>query len=265
MNNILLIGDVHGQCSPFKKLRQRLKNNEHYTIICLGDFSANYFLNERDEFFKEELRKYNFTYFVIRGNHEMRPSILFDTKTWGLKEFFNGPVMYEYNFPYILYASDFVCSYIINNLKTLIIPGAYSVDKYYRLENNLTWFKDEQLTIEEQQRGLKVVSAADANFDLILSHTCPLEFQPTDLFLSCIDQMMVDTSMERYLNYINKLVNYKYWCWGHYHKFRDYGFVEDGSALEEKINSQKRRMIMLYDRAIRLDDLINNKTENLLI
>lgn len=30
----------------------------------------------------------------------------------------------------------------------LVIGGAYSVDKYYRLENNMLWFADEQPSAE---------------------------------------------------------------------------------------------------------------------
>ena len=38
--------------------------------------------------------------------------------------------------------------FIMDGTKHLVIGGAYSVDKYYRLENNLLWFADEQPSAE---------------------------------------------------------------------------------------------------------------------
>lgn len=35
----------------------------------------------------------------------------------------------------------------------LVIGGAYSVDKYYRLENDLLWFADEQPSAEIKTYG----------------------------------------------------------------------------------------------------------------
>ena len=65
--------------------------------------------------------------------------------------------------------------------------------------------------------------------DLILSHTCPIGYEPTDLFMSTIDQSMVDKTMERYLDFIEHGVDYKIWLWGHFHEFRDYSRL-DGKA-----------------------------------
>ena len=57
-------------------------------------------------------------------------------------------------------------------------------------------------------------------FDLILTHTCPISNEPTDLFLNFIDQSMVDKSMEQFLEKIKNNVLWDVWLFGHYHADR---------------------------------------------
>ena len=53
--------------------------------------------------------------------------------------------------------------------------------------------------------------------DVVLSHTCPLDYQPVDMFLSGIDQSAVDSSTEEWLSEIEYELDYKKWYCGHYH------------------------------------------------
>ena len=232
---IWVIGDIHGSFKPIRNFSQwnLNKQTEDDVMICLGDFGGNFFFDYRDEKFKEKLGKYHMTYFVIRGNHEQRPSLCAQDRptAWHQELFFDNYVWVENDYPYIKYAMDCPSVYTINGYKTLVIPGAYSVDKYYRLAVGNTWFEQEQLTESEMEVGRILVSFY-RQFDLILSHTCPIIYEPTDLFLGGIDQSMVDKTMERYLGEIeNDLLPYKLWCWGHYHKTRVYPQNEKGQPL----------------------------------
>ena len=58
---------------------------------------------------------------------------------------------------------------------------------------------------------------ADKPFDAILSHTCPYKYIPREMFLSGIDQSMVDDSTERWLDSIEERVSYRAWFCGHWH------------------------------------------------
>ena len=105
-----------------------------------------------------------------------------------------------------------------------MIGGAYSVDKWYRL-NCATpgaswtgWFKDEQLTPEEMQDIETRMSGH--HFDFILTHTCPYAWQPFDLFLRGVDQSSVDNSMERWLDEFKEKVTWNAWLFGHFHNDR---------------------------------------------
>lgn len=95
------------------------------------------------------------------------------------------------------------------------------MDKWHRLRNHWPWFADEQLSEEEMQYGRELI-AREQSVDLVISHTCPLMFEPTDLFLPFIDQSQVDKTMERYLAEVEVKLGYKRWAWGHYHDDRLY-------------------------------------------
>lgn len=258
-----VIGDIHGSFKPIRDFHLRHNTNKEYNeaekyMICLGDFCVNYFLDEdenhRDRNTKQKLGRYPFTYFVIRGNHEERPENLAKKHPdkWYQEVFWNGPVWVEKDFPYIKYALDGPGLYDIPcgdiELNTLTLPGAYSVDKEYRLMMGYSWFPDEQMKNEEKELAWDYIRACHYNFDLVLSHTCPCCYEPTDLFLKSIDQSKVDKDMERFLGAVEyALEDYKAWLWGHYHAFRDYP------------RTNGRRKTMLYSQeVIDLEQYMNN-------
>jgi hypothetical protein len=56
--------------------------------------------------------------------------------------------------------------------------------------------------------------------DLVLTHTCPISWQSTDLFINNINQFQIDNTMEIWLDEIEKCIEWKVWCFGHYHADR---------------------------------------------
>lgn len=248
MKNVYVIGDLHQDFKPVRALARQLglegvpaTYNRENVLICLGDFGANFSFDYRDRNFKDKMGKYNFTYFVIRGNHEERPSICADgsPSEWDTEFYFGSLVYVEKKYPYIKYALDCPNVYEILGKRAFVIPGAYSVDKYFRLERNMTWFPQEQLTEDEMKLGKQWVNLRN-DYDIVLTHTCPLLYEPTDLFLSCIDQSMVDNTMERYLGEIERSINYRLWCFGHFHATRVYPKYDEQQMLmlfnEEYLN-----------------------------
>lgn len=194
-------------------------------LIILGDFGANYYLNYRDEHFKEKLGRYNLTYFVIRGNHEQRPSICYqeNPEKWHMEEIFDNYCYVENDYPYIKYALDFPAQYYFGSKRVLVFPGAYSVDKNYRLAKGWSWFPEEQMTEEERQQGLKMLDLCGNSCDYILAHTCPRAFEPfiSDLFFSSLDQNKIDKTTENYLNKVIDNCKYQRLYFGHYHDDRN--------------------------------------------
>lgn len=265
MKRVWVCGDIHGSFKPIRDFE--LRNKEKYTfsreidaIIILGDAGLNFFFNHRDRKLKEKLEKYPFTYFIIRGNHEERPSLCAEKapNEWHKEQFWENDVWVENNYPHIKYAMDNVSFYQIEAdnavYKTLVLPGAYSVDKYKRLSSGWSWFENEQLSEEEKEDGRKLLDKEHWRCDLVLSHTCPIIFEPTDLFLSVVDQATVDKSMERYLGEIEYKLDYEAWLWGHYHQFRDYPRT-DG----------RKRLMLFNDALIQLNEYIENSNDSVVI
>ena len=266
MNRVYALGDIHGKWQIVRDFYLTNKIQEKFTkedtLILLGDAGLNYFFNYRDEEAKQKLGKFPFTYFVIRGNHEERPSICAtkNPELWHTETYWGNTVYVENQFPHIKYALDEVALYEIPTndeqnsvIRTLVIPGAYSVDKYYRLQNGWSWFEGEQLTAAEMERGLDLIHSLGNEVDLVLSHTCPILFEPTDLFLPFVDQNMVDKTMERYLGQIEYQLQYKLMLWGHFHATREYP-REEGQSCKK---------VMLYDKeALNVLDYIQDNDIN---
>lgn len=135
-----ITGDTHGD---FRRIEQFCLENDttvEDVMIILGDAGINYHLDSRDNELKEELSQLDITLFCIHGNHEARPWEAgdYDEKEW------NGGIVYvEEQYPNLLFAKDGEI-YYFNGRSVIVIGGAYSVDKYYRLNNGLMWFDTEQ-------------------------------------------------------------------------------------------------------------------------
>ena len=204
---IYITGDTHRE---FYKLYDIEKNKDNMLII-LGDVGINYYLDERDKKLKEQLNSYNIKLFCIQGNHEERPE---NISTYKEIDMFGGKVFIEEEYPNLIFAKNGEL-YDIDNKKVLVIGGAYSVDKNYRIIYGYPWFKDEQLNKEEMDNILNKYKGQ--YIDIVLSHTCPLKYEPTEVFMKGIDQSHIDKSMERFLDKVEHSRNYDNWYCGHYH------------------------------------------------
>ena len=263
---IFITGDTHGDYYRIKRFCKKHETSKEDVLIILGDAGYNYFLGERDYQTKKRITKLPITLFCIRGNHEARPQNLSTMKE---DIFFDNKVYYEEDYPNIKYAVDGFDYYIpyqwyfdtdeckfkpAKSIHTMVIGGAYSVDKYHRINMGWSWFEDEQLSTEEMLKVydyLDYLYIHDKPIDVFLTHTCPCIYEPVDLFLPMVDQSLVDKSMERFLGRIEYEYPYKAWFWGHYHANREYPVQEDNV-----------RRVMLIDEIIDfsafIDHIINN-------
>lgn len=208
-----ITGDTHGDFSRCEVFNARNNPTPDDTMIVLGDAGLNYYRNNTDRKKKLYVNSFPFTTFCIHGNHEMRPNTI---ASYEMKEFCGGNVWYEHEFPNILFAQDGEI-YDFDGIKCIAIGGAYSVDKEYRLLRGYKWFEDEQPSDFIKARVEENLSKAGNKIDVVLSHTCPIDYEPVEAFLPSIDQRKVDKSTEEWLGKIEKSIEYKKWYCGHYH------------------------------------------------
>lgn len=221
----LIRGDCHGAFTWLDKLTNYPP--EDTSIIILGDAGLNFYLNKTDEKMKKWINERGYRLYCVRGNHEQRPQLV-----PGMEELWDndvgGPVYWQPEYPNIRYFMDYGY-YTIDKYKVAVIGGAYSVDKWYRLERlGLTeetnipkktgWFPDEQLTKFEMDHCEMKLAAR--HFDFVFSHTCPISFQPVDLFLGFVEQSKVDNRMEVWMEELKDKFDWTIWCFGHYHADR---------------------------------------------
>lgn len=253
----IITGDTHGRVG--QRLYQITHNMdsiipEETAVIILGDAGLNYYLNSTDLKGKRVASDFCIRVYCVRGNHEARPQNVHNMKLVDDADV-GGKVYMEEEFPLIRYFVD-GGEYTIDGKSVLVIGGAYSVDKYYRLARAAGhsfsgWFEDEQLSDEERAEILKRVSGK--RYDIVLTHTAPITWEPTDLFLRGIDQSTVDKSMEFWLKEVALSVCWGHWLFGHYHADRIEAphveqFFNEYEDLDDIIKRWKR-----YDDAGELD------------
>ena len=179
---IFFTGDIHGNVNGVADFINKVHPTMEDVIVLLGDVGANYYNGRKDYLMKQWLNDSGTRFLCIHGNHEMRPvhvSGYIETEWCG------GAGWLQPEYPNLVFAKDGEI-YTMNGLRYLVIGGAYSVDKYYRLSRGWSWWPDEQPSpeikayVEQQIR--------EKQFDIVLSHTCPFKYEPTEMFLGGIDQ-----------------------------------------------------------------------------
>ena len=257
IKNWLVTGDTHGlTLTRLSYIGPTDYKPEETALIILGDAGINFYLNKTDRNNKRNIQNSGFSVYCVSGNHEERPENLSYIERW-YDENVKGYVMLEPDYPNIKYFED-GGTYEIEGKSVLVIGGAYSVDKWYRLNRvgvfddknpdylnprKTGWFSDEQLLnwemtmIEKEHFG--------KHYDVILTHTCPESWEPRDLFLPGLDQSTVDKTMEKWFDKVKTAIDWDIWLFGHYHDDRIvrpkvemyYKDIENWTTIIERWNS----------------------------
>lgn len=209
---VYLTGDTHRDFDRISDFCEEYGTAKEDILIILGDAGINYYCDYRDKELKRELTELPITLLCIHGNHEERPFELgYDEMEWH-----DGIVYYEESFPNLLFAKDGEI-YDFDGKKAIVIGGAYSVDKYYRLRNGLAWFDTEQPSDEIKEYVEAQLEKCGWQVDYVLSHTVPMEYEPVWAFIPGLDQSTVDKSTELWLQDIADNLEFERWFAGHYH------------------------------------------------
>ena len=256
ITNWLVRGDTHGN---FNWGNLTGYTPEKTALIILGDAGFNFYLNKFDDRLKSEVNARGFKIYCVRGNHEARPQ---DVEGYKLvyDDDVNGKVYIQPEYPNIRFFKDWG-KYQLGEYTVAVIGGAYSVDKWWRLQRanvqtkmdkdyfnpkKTGWFYNEQLSTEEMEQAEKDLSGAQ--YDFVFTHTCPYSWMPADLFLSSVDQSTVDNSMEKWMEELKDKLNWNIWLFGHYHADR----LERPHV--EQFYNDLESLDVIYKRWIDFDD-----------
>jgi len=171
VNNVLVVGDIHGSWGYLNKLINRKQPD---IVLQVGDFGWwPHFHNKRGLLPKRELFKQfgiknklsNGKYcqvYWIPGNHENTNDLRCTTKDYEPVEIQDG----------VTYC-PFGTVLNINDQNILCCGGAESTDKHHRIEG-VSWWKSEIISQEDMDH----LPSTKYKIDIVLSHTIPRSFFP---------------------------------------------------------------------------------------
>ena len=225
-----ITGDTHGSFLRIAEFCSLVRTTKEDVLIILGDAGINYYGNSKDLRLKQTLNTLPITLFCIHGNHERRPFL----PQYEEALFYGGHVFIEPAFPNLIFAKD---GEVYNfNRQTLVIGGAYSIDKYYRLNRGFMWFSDEQPDATIKQTVTNKIQELHNKIDVVLTHTSPFSYMPTEAFLPGLDQSLIDNSTEQWLEQIKNKLQFNDWYCGHFHINKN---IDNFHFLFEKIEEFK--------------------------
>ena len=211
---IYCTGDIHGRVRRIIDFIREQGLSPQDGIVILGDAGLNFYgPGHGDERNKRRLNQAGVPILCIHGNHEMRPETLPDYREIRWR---GGSVYAEADFPNLLFAKDGEV-YDLDGVSAIAVGGAYSVDKPHRLAVGKSWFPDEQPSPEIKRRTEAQLDTLGWQVDVVLSHTCPERYIPTEAFHPGVDQSTVDQSTEQWLGTLEARLAYRAWFCGHWH------------------------------------------------
>lgn len=211
----IVVGDIHGEWSKFNTLINEFEQknpNKILMFICLGDFG--FWPNithwevtvysgglEKTKKIKnlhprDGIKKRSNT--IIRwidGNHEDH---------WEIAKLTDNEIG-----PNIFYQPRGSTITLDDGRKVLFMGGANSIDKLSRTIGH-TWFPEETISTKD------MYNLPDEKIDIIMSHTCPLDWLHE--MLRHDTRKATDPSNEA-LSQLLRIYNPKLWFLGHWHKY----------------------------------------------
>jgi predicted phosphodiesterase len=152
---ILLLGDIHGNAGIFKEALDIAKQSSAVAIIQLGDFGM---FRDNELWFRENIRDAHIPIYFIDGNHDdCRRWVEFEevTRIWDDRELFYIPRGTAME---------------LDGRTVAFMGGAASIDKKMRLENNMHWDINENISPIHVERLYR--NTLGKKIDMFLTH-CP--------------------------------------------------------------------------------------------
>ncbi len=202
---IYITGDTHGEQNRILQIEEKTGIGEGDHLIVCGDFGYLFRDDPTENGFLDDLERRPYTVCFLDGNHENFNAIYsYPTETW------NGGRIHRIrqNVIHLMRGQVFD----LGGKRFFTMGGAYSIDKYMRLEN-VSWWKEELPTSPEYREAAANLKEAGWRVDHILTHTAPTEI---------VRRMghspdAHDAELCGFLEWIMHEAEFKRWFFGHWH------------------------------------------------
>ena len=208
---IYIIGDTHGKQDRFDHLKgEKLWTAGDYLIIC-GDFGYVFQNNKSENLFLDELEKKPYTICFCDGNNEN-----FDALCRYPKVPFCGG--FAHRIRENIYHLKRGQIYDIDGLIFFTMGGAYSIDRFLRIEG-LSWWRQELPSRAEQRFAERNLAEHGNKVDYIVTHTAP------SFVISALGGYPAEEERELtdFFEKLSKRVCFKKLFFGHWHKDGEIG------------------------------------------
>ncbi len=201
-DKVLIVGDVHGNWSKFNRLIAKKRPD---IVLQCGDFgwwprfnlTKNTVYGRGKPWNTDQIKPQGASIYWVDGNHEEHPTL---KQTGHIRIMPNG---------------TFHCSRgsvltLPDGRNILFIGGAASIDVTQRTPGH-DWFPGETIT----SKNLELCLCNKLAIDIVISHTCPNEFDITSVHLGKIHDPSRD-ALSEVLDHFKP----KQWFFGHWHKYK---------------------------------------------
>ena len=200
---ILIVGDTH---SDFAALNKLINKKNPFMILQVGDFGYWPRCHNTTSIVRQRvgaLRKKKWNFFSLKphkteiyfcdGNHEDHDAL--------------DQLIDETPIPNLFYQKRGSYFNLPDGRTVLFIGGADSTDKALRTPGD-DWFPQESISQKD------IYNLPDIKVDIVISHTCPLEFNIIR------DTDPLEPASRKALSYVLEKYNPSLWYFGHFHVYK---------------------------------------------
>lgn len=200
---IYVTGDIHGEFKRFenKKLKKLTEND---CLIVCGDFGFIWSGSKEEQLILHKIGEKKFKTLFVEGTHENFNLL----NSYPIIEMYGGRVQQINKNIYHLLRGEI---YNIDNKTIFTFGGGESSDKDIRQENG-TWWKEEQPTMEEMAYAVKNLDKFNRKVDYIITH------QPSMTDMALVNRHCSVSPIATFFDELSHNIEYKKWYFGSLHK-----------------------------------------------
>lgn len=200
---IYITGDMHGEFERFES-RKLKKLTENDCLIVCGDFGFVWSDSKEEQITLHKIGEKKFKTLFVEGTHENFRLL----NTFPIVEMYGGRVQQLNKNVFHLMRGEI---YTIEGKTFFTFGGGESNDKEIRQENG-TWWKEEQPTMEEMAYAVENLDKFNRKVDYIITH------QPSMKDMALVDRRCTVNPLSTFFDELSNNVEYKKWYFGSLHK-----------------------------------------------